>query len=44
MYVGVTRAKSELVITTNQGLNKKSLPAICLLALKQYQDEVDQAG
>jgi DNA helicase II / ATP-dependent DNA helicase PcrA len=44
MYVGITRAKSELVITTNQGLNKKSLPAISLMALRQYQNEVENGS
>lgn len=39
LYVGITRAKEELVITTNNGRNGKSLPAIPLVALHAYWEE-----
>ncbi|MCD4672887.1 MAG: hypothetical protein K8R77_09505, partial [Anaerolineaceae bacterium] len=39
LYVGITRAKEELAITTNNGRNGKSLPAIPLVALHAYWEE-----
>ena len=37
-YVGITRARRELVVTTNNGQVKKSRPAKALLELKRYLD------
>jgi DNA helicase-2/ATP-dependent DNA helicase PcrA len=36
LYVGITRAKKELIITWNNGRRGESLPAVPLLALKSY--------
>lgn len=39
LYVGITRAKKELIITTNNGRNGKAQPAIPLVALHAYWEE-----
>ena len=39
LYVGITRAKKELVIIANNGRNGKALPAIPLVALHAYWEE-----
>lgn len=39
LYVGITRAKKELVIITNNGRNGKAQPAIPLVALHAYWEE-----
>ncbi len=36
LYVGITRAKKELIITWNNGRRGESLPAVPLLALKSF--------
>ncbi len=36
LYVGITRAKKELIITWNNGRRGESLPAVPLMALKSY--------
>jgi DNA helicase-2/ATP-dependent DNA helicase PcrA len=39
LYVGITRAKKELVITTNTGRKGEALPAIAFAALQSYWEE-----
>ncbi len=39
LYVGITRAKRELVITCNSGRNDDKLPALALLALSEYWEK-----
>jgi DNA helicase-2/ATP-dependent DNA helicase PcrA len=36
LYVGITRAKKELIITWNNGRRGESLPAVPLMALKSF--------
>jgi len=38
-YVAITRAKKELIITTNNGRNGKAQPAIPLVALHAYRED-----
>lgn len=42
LYVSITRAKKELVITWNNGRFGKSSPALPFLALENYQKTIDQ--
>jgi DNA helicase-2/ATP-dependent DNA helicase PcrA len=42
LYVSITRAKKELIITWNTGKNNKSKPAAALLALIDYLSAVDE--
>ena len=39
LYVGITRARSELVITWNSGRQGTALPAVALIELQNYWDE-----
>ncbi|MCS6906396.1 MAG: 3'-5' exonuclease, partial [Anaerolineales bacterium] len=39
LYVGITRAKRELIITSNSGRRKDKVPALALLALKDYWEK-----
>lgn len=43
LFVGITRAKSELVVTCNNGSKQKGQPSVGLIALKQYTDR-SEAG
>jgi DNA helicase-2/ATP-dependent DNA helicase PcrA len=36
LYVGITRAKKELVITTNSGRRGEALPAVAFVELQTY--------
>jgi DNA helicase-2/ATP-dependent DNA helicase PcrA len=38
LYVGITRARKELIITTNTGKQGNMLPSIPLVALKEWWD------
>jgi len=42
MYVGITRAKKELIITWNNGRRGESLPAIPLLELYSYWEKLTE--
>lgn len=42
LYVGITRAKSGLVITCNNGSQQKAHPAIPMIAIQQYLDDVEE--
>jgi DNA helicase-2/ATP-dependent DNA helicase PcrA len=39
LYVGITRAKKELIITWNNGRRGESLPAVPLLELYSYLEK-----
>ncbi|GAB4483154.1 MAG: ATP-dependent helicase [Anaerolineales bacterium] len=39
LYVGITRAKRELIVTWNTGHNQDKQPALALLALKEYWEK-----
>jgi DNA helicase-2/ATP-dependent DNA helicase PcrA len=41
LFVGITRAKSELVLTCNNGSRQKGQPAVAMAALKQYLDRLE---
>lgn len=44
LYVGITRAKKELIITWNNGRREDVLPSAAFLELEQYWREVRGAG
>jgi DNA helicase-2/ATP-dependent DNA helicase PcrA len=39
LYVGITRAKKELIISWNNGRRGESMPAVPLLALKSFLED-----
>jgi ATP-dependent exoDNAse (exonuclease V) beta subunit len=40
LYVAITRAREELVITWNKGRRGNALPALALVGLLDYWDEL----
>jgi DNA helicase II / ATP-dependent DNA helicase PcrA len=44
LYVGITRAREELVITWNSGRQGNTLPAIALVALQNYWEKQNPSG
>lgn len=44
LYVGITRARRELIVTSNTGRDGRRLPAIPLIELFNYQEALANAG
>jgi DNA helicase-2/ATP-dependent DNA helicase PcrA len=45
LFVGITRAKKELVITCNNGMREKAVPAVAVTALAEYLSrQVEETG